>query len=82
MSISDQLLAGLKEHFEYVLIGVGLFILVGAIRGWAWLLRPNRNQELDNFVWELWGERGMRVLMALCGLGLIACGITYMILMP
>lgn len=78
MSIGDQILAGLREHFEYVLIAVGLLILVGAIRGWGWISHLDRGNAFMHFIWELWGERGMRVLMALCGLVLIICGVVYL----
>lgn len=78
MSIGNQILAGLREHFEYVLIAVGLLILVGAIRGWGWIRHLDRGNAFMHFIWELWGERGMRVVMALCGLVLIICGVVYL----
>lgn len=30
----------LKSHFEFVLIGFGLFMIIGSILRWRWILYP------------------------------------------
>ena len=71
----------LSLHFEYVLIAGGLLILIGAILDWKWVSSTTVGDKARHaFIFEMWGEKGYRVFIGLCGLGLIICGLVYLAL--
>ena len=71
----------LRSHFEYVLIAGGLLILIGAILDWKWVSSATVGDKARHaFIFEVWGERGYRVLIGICGLVLVICGLVYLVL--
>lgn len=71
----------LRSHFEYVLIAGGLLFLIGAILDWKWVSSATVGDKAHHaFIFEMWGEKGYRVFIGLCGLGLIICGLVYLAL--
>ena len=71
----------LRRHFEYVLIAGGLLILIGAILDWKWVSSATVGDKARHaFIFEVWGERGYRVLIGICGLVLVICGLVYLVL--
>ena len=71
----------LRSHFEYVLIAGGLLILIGAILDWKWVSSATVSDKARHaFIFEVWGERGYRVLIGICGLVLVICGLVYLVL--
>ena len=71
----------LSFHFEYVLIVGGLLILIGAILDWKWVSSATVGDKARHaFIFEVWGERGYRVLIGICGLVLVICGLVYLVL--
>lgn len=71
----------LSLHFEYVLIAGGLLILIGAILDWKWVSSATVGDKARHaFIFEVWGERGYRVLIGICGLVLVICGLVYLVL--
>ena len=71
----------LRAHFEYVLIAGGLLILIGAILDWKWVSSATVGDKARHaFIFEVWGERGYRVLIGICGLVLVICGLVYLVL--
>ena len=71
----------LSFHFEYVLIAGGLLFLIGAILDWKWVCRATSADKARHaFIFEVWGEKGYRVFIGLCGLILAICGLVYLVL--
>lgn len=71
----------LSFHFECVLIAGGLLILIGAILDWKWVSSATVGDKARHaFIFEVWGERGYRVLIGICGLVLVICGLVYLVL--
>lgn len=71
----------LRLHFEYVLIAGGLLFLIGAILDWKWVSSVTVGDKARHaFIFEMWGKKGYRVFIGLCGLGLIICGLVYLAL--
>ena len=71
----------LSFHFEYVLIAGGLLILIGAILDWKWVSSATVGDKARHaFIFEVWGERGYRVFIGICGLILVICGLVFLVL--
>ena len=71
----------LRRHFEYVLIAGGLLFLIGAILDWKWVSSSTVGYKSRHaFIFEMWGEKGYRVFIVICGLGLIICGLVFLVL--
>lgn len=68
-------------NFEYVLIAGGLLFLIGAILDWKWVYRATGGDKARHaFIFEVWGEKGYRVFIGICGLGLAICGLVFLVL--
>lgn len=77
----DGVFEFLKAHYQYVLIAVGLLFLIGAIRDWEWVYQATGgNKARHAFIFEVWGEKGYRVFIGICGLILAICGVVLLIL--
>ncbi|MDD7511155.1 MAG: immunity 17 family protein [Peptostreptococcaceae bacterium] len=77
----DGVFEFLKAHYQYVLIAVGLLFLIGAIRDWKWVYQATSgNKARHAFIFEVWGEKGYRVFIGICGLILAICGVVLLIL--
>lgn len=77
----DGVLEFLKAHYQYVLIAGGLLFLIGAIRDWEWVYQATGgNKARRAFIFEVWGEKGYRVFIGICGLLLAICGVVLLIL--
>lgn len=75
----EHLFDALKAHYQYVLIVGGLLFLIGAIRGWKWTYEATLGDKIRHgFLFEAWGEKGYRVLIGICGLLLILCGVVFL----
>ena len=71
----------LRSYFEYVLIAGGLLFWIGAILGWKWVYSATVGDKARHaFIFEVWGEKGYRVLIGICGLVLVICGLVYLVL--
>ena len=71
----------LRSHFEYVLIAGGLLFLIGAILDWKWVCRATSADKARHaFIFEMWGEKGYRVFIGICGLILAICGLVFLVL--
>ena len=71
----------LRSHFEYVLIAGGLLFLIGAILDWKWVCRATSADKARHaFIFEMWGGKGYRVFIGICGLILVICGLVYLVL--
>ena len=71
----------LRSYFEYVLIAGGLLFFIGAILDWKWVSSATVGDKARHaFIFEVWGERGYRVLIGICGLVLVICGLVYLVL--
>ena len=71
----------LRSYFEYVLIAGGLLFLIGAILDRKWVYRATDGDKARHtFIFEMWGEKGYRVFIEICGLGLVICGLVYLVL--
>ena len=70
-----------KIHYQYVLIAGGLLFLIGAIRDWKWVYQATVGEKVRHaFVSEVWGEKGYRVFIGICGLLLVICGVMFLML--
>lgn len=77
----DRVFEFLREHFEYVLMVVGLIFFIGALRDWKWIYRATSGDKARHaFIFEMWGEKGYRVFMGLCGLALVILGVIFLVL--
>ena len=77
----DEVFEWLKAHYQYVLIAAGLLFLIGAIRDWKGVYHATgRDKARHAFIFEVWGEKGYRVFIGLCGLLLMICGVVFLML--
>lgn len=77
----DGLFEFLKAHYQYVLIAGGLLFLIGAIRDWKWVYQATGGDKARQaFIFEVWGEKGYRVFIGICGLILVICGVVLLML--
>ena len=77
----DGVFEWLKAHYQYVLIAGGLLFLIGAIRDWKWVYQATVGDKVRRaFIFEVWGEKGYRVFIGLCGLLLTICGVVFLML--
>ena len=77
----DEVFEWLKAHYQYVLIVAGLLFLIGAIRDWKWVYQATGgNKARQAFIFEVWGEKGYRVFIGICGLLLMICGVVFLML--
>ena len=75
----DEVFEWLKVHYQYVLIAGGLLFLIGAIRDWKWVYQATVGDKVRYaFIFEVWGEKGYRVFIGLCGLLLAICGVIFL----
>ena len=75
----DEVLEWLKAHYQYVLIAGGLLFLIGAIRDWKWVYKATVGDKARYaLIFEVWGEKGYRVFIGICGLLLVICGILFL----
>ena len=64
-----------------MLIAGGLLFLVGAIRDWKWVYQATVGDKARYaFIFEVWGEKGYRVIIGICGLFLVICGVVFLML--
>ena len=71
----------LRTHFEYVLIAGGLLFLIGAILDWKWVSSATVGDKARHaFIFEMWGEKGYRAFIGICGLILAICGLVFLVL--
>lgn len=66
------------EYFSLVLIGIGILIIVAAIRKWQWLTEGGDTKVFNN-AWfiSVFGERKLRIWYAIIGVLLILLGIVW-----
>lgn len=77
----DGVFEFLKAHYQYVLIAGGLLFLIGAIRDWKWVYQATGGDKARQaFIFEVWGEKGYRVFIGICGLILVICGVVLLML--
>ena len=77
----DEVFEWLKAYYQYVLIAGGLLFLVGAIRDWKWVYQATVGDKARNaFIFEVWGEKGYRIFIGICGLLLVICGVVFLML--
>lgn len=77
----DGLFEFLKAHYQYVLLAGGLLFLIGAIRDWEWVYQATGGDKARQaFIFEVWGEKGYRVFIGICGLILVICGVVLLML--
>ena len=77
----DEVFEWLKVHYQYVLIAGGLLFLIGAIRDWKWVYQATVGDKARHvFIFEVWGKKGYRVFIGLCGLLLAICGVVFLML--
>ena len=77
----NEVFEWLKVHYQYVLIAGGLLFLIGAIRDWKWVYQATVGDKVRYaFIFEVWGEKGYRVFIGLCGLLLTICGVVFLML--
>ena len=77
----DGVLEWLKAHYQYIFIVVGLLFLIGAIRDWKWVYQATVGDKARYaFIFEVWGEKGYRVFIGICGLLLVICGVVFLML--
>lgn len=67
----------------WLVVGVGVVLLVGAIRKWRWVLQMQGTRPFGFLYWlgHVWGEKGYRVGMILVSVCIIACGVMLVFLM-
>lgn len=76
----DEVFEWLKAHYQYVLIAAGLLFLIGAIRDWKWMYQATVGDKVRHaFIFEVWGEKGYRFFIGICGLLLVICGVVFLI---
>ena len=77
----DEVFEWLKAYYQYVLIAGGLLFLIGAIRDWKWVYQATIGDKARYvFIFEVWGEKGYRVIIGICGLLLVICGVVFLML--
>ena len=77
----DEVFEWLKAYYQYFLIAGGLLFLVGAIRDWKWVYQATVGDKARHvFIFEVWGEKGHRVIIGICGLLLVICGVVFLML--
>ena len=77
----DGVFEWLKAHYQYVLIAGGLLFLIGAIRDWKWVYKATGGDKVQHaFIFEVWGEKGYRAFIGICGLLLVICGVVFLML--
>ena len=77
----DEVFEWLKVHYQYVLIAGGLLFLIGAIRDWKWVYQATVGEKVKHaFIFEVWGEKGYRFFIGICGLLLVICGVVFLML--
>lgn len=72
----------LKTHYQFVLIGFGLLVIIGSILRWNWILEPSgkmKNSFICSIIIDKWGENGLRGLNIFFGTLLIICGFVFLI---
>jgi len=67
---SESITVFLQEHWNYVLLIVGVVILVGAISNWNWLCAPTGAPDSHRY-----GRGSRRVIFFLLGVVLTVVGI-------
>ncbi|MDY6037680.1 MAG: immunity 17 family protein [Eubacterium sp.] len=73
----------LKTHYQFVLIGFGLIVIIASILRWRWILEPSgkmKNSIIFSAIIDKWGENGLRVINISLGIILIVCGLVLLIL--
>ena len=77
----EEVFEWLKAYYQYVLIAGGLLFLIGAIRDWKWGYQATIGDKARYaFIFEVWGEKGYRVIIGICGLLLVICGVVFLML--
>ena len=75
----DGVFEWLKAYYQYVLIAAGLLFLIGAIRDWKWVYQATGGDKARHaFIFEVWGEKGYRIFIGICGLLLVICGVIFL----
>ena len=68
----ENVVAYLKDHWQYVVIAGGGLTLLGAIFNWRWVTSPDGERPNGP------GRGGYRVFMGVLGVVIIACGIFFL----
>ena len=77
----ENIFGYVKLHYQYVLIAGGLLFLIGAIRDWKWVYQATGGDKARYaFIFKVWGEKGYRVFIGICGLLLTICGVVFLML--
>lgn len=72
----EEIFSLLQAHYQIVLIGVGAVIFIGALQNWKWISEFTLGDKTRySFVFEMWGEKGYRLLIGLVGIALIISGV-------
>lgn len=75
----DKVIEFLKQHYQFPVIGVGLLLLIGAIRNWKWVTEASLNEERKHyFIFAMWGKEGYRTFVGIAGFILIVLGIVFL----
>lgn len=76
----ENVVAYLKDHWQYVVIAGGGLTLLGAIFNWRWVTSPDgeRPNGPGRFIYDIFGQGGYRVFMGVLGVVIIACGIFFL----
>lgn len=67
---SEKIMAFLQEHWQLVILAVGVLLLIGAIRNWNWLCDPTGAPDSHRY-----GRGSRRVIFFLLGVVLIVVSI-------
>ena len=74
-----------KEHPSYSglsLAVVGLFIIIGCIRDWNWLMASDGSVFNMSWIINTFGRKAARIYIGLLGAVLVGCGILMYICYP
>ena len=64
-----------------MLIAGGLLYFIGAILDWKWVSSATTGDKARYaFIFEVWGEKGYRFFIGICGLVLAICGLVFLVL--
>lgn len=64
----------MRQYSDYIWIGFGVLLIVGAIQNWDWLCDPVGKPD---FVWKSRGV--LRCIFFSCGVILVGCGLYFVI---
>ncbi len=76
----ENIVAYLKDRWQYVVITGGGLTLLGAIFHWQWVTSPEGEKPNGpgRFIYDLFGQGGYCVFMGILGIVIIVCGIFFL----